>query len=124
MSNTPQAIPSKPARDARGRLLPGHTANPSGLSKINAEFKEMCQHVLTNNGWDVWYDRLNDPKTPAVVIHQMVEWMYSVCYGKPGIRKEEREFTLEDMKALVPTFVFKNSEQPKVSDPTNGDQCQ
>ena len=109
--NTPQVTPSKPARDERGRLLPGHTANPSGLSKASAEVKEMANHVLMNKGWDTWYDRLNDPKTPAVVIHQMIEWLYAVCHGKPGIRKEEREFTLEDMKNLVPTFVYNRVEE-------------
>lgn len=39
--------PKKPARDARGRLLPGHTANPSGAPKGLAEVAQLArEHTI------------------------------------------------------------------------------
>ena len=35
-----------PARDDRGRLLPGHTANPSGRPRVVEEIKELAREKV------------------------------------------------------------------------------
>lgn len=100
-------------RDERGRLLPGSTANPGGRSKYGREFKEMCEHVLMNNGWDRWFEALNNEKTPPIVVHAMVEWLHAVVHGKPGVRKDEAGPSVEDLKNLLPTIVFRQAERLK-----------
>lgn len=44
----PQESPPKPARDALGRLLPGHTANPSGRPSANhwKKYGERAQQLM------------------------------------------------------------------------------
>lgn len=46
------STPSKPARDARGRLLPGHTANPGGRTNRRKGLARLIRDA-TNDGADL-----------------------------------------------------------------------
>lgn len=105
-----------PARDEKGRLLPGHCSNPSGVSKAAAEVKEMSAHVLNNIGWDKLIERMLDPATPAAVIVEITKFLRDTAHGKPGIRKEDREMDHETYAQIIPTIQITPEAASKLSE--------
>lgn len=111
-----QEVPSeeKPARDERGRLLPGHSGNPSGLSKQSAEIKERCAAVLNGVAWEKLMDDITDPNVPAAVRLGMATFLRDTAYGKPGIRKEDREMDSDAYAAILPIVQISGSTKERL----------
>lgn len=71
-------------RDAHGRLLPGHTANPSGRAALTDEERQMRANfksafaMLGNKTMSEISELAKDPKQPApiVIAAKALEWAF------------------------------------------------
>lgn len=62
----PRAKKVTPARDSRGRLLPGHTANPKGRAPGSKNKRTSVRDALESidfDFWEDWHSLYNDPET-------------------------------------------------------------
>lgn len=75
-------------RAPNGQLLPGQRLNPSGLSKVAKDFRELMSDILKmEDVQNAIVTRLNDPRLSDAMFEKLLSFVYTVAEGRPGLRK-------------------------------------
>lgn len=95
-------------RDANGRFAKGHkkVGNPGGRKKLPEGLYQLAAEAPER-----LRELVNDPKTPAVVRANTLQWAMEMVHGKPkqqadvdltaDVNTIARQLTLDEMRDLV-----------------------